>query len=67
MEPKEYQIKTLNRVKHYLDLLYDWRCKNDEFVREFGSDASVDFPLKAWNKLEGMYDVYHSRKDGSDP
>jgi type III restriction enzyme len=64
MEPKEYQVKTLNRVKEYLDLLYDWRRKNDEIVREFGSDASIDFPAKAWYKLEGMYDQYHSRKDG---
>jgi len=62
MEPKEYQIKTLNRVKQYLDLLYDWRRKNDEIVREFGT--SIDFPAKAWEKLEGMYDAYHSRKDG---
>lgn len=64
MEPKEYQIKTLNRVKQYLDLLYELRAKNEQIVREFGSDASIDFPAKAWNKLEGMYDVYHSRRDG---
>lgn len=64
MEPKEYQVKTLNRVKKYLDLLYELRVKNEQIVREFGSDASIDFPAKAWNKLEGMYDVYHSRRDG---
>ncbi|MHC4463850.1 MAG: DEAD/DEAH box helicase family protein [Planctomycetota bacterium] len=64
MEPKEYQTKTLSRVKQYLDLLYEWRAKNEQIVHEFGSDASIDFPAKAWNKLEGMYDAYHSRKDG---
>lgn len=64
MEPKEYQIKTLNRVKQYLDLLYDWRRKNDEIIHEHGSEVSIDFPAKAWNKLEVMYDAYHSRKDG---
>jgi len=64
MEPKEYQVKTLNRVKQYLDLLYELRMKNEQIVREFGSDASLDFPAKAWNKLEGMYDAYHSRRDG---
>ena len=64
MEPKEYQVKTLNRVKKYLDLLYEWREKNEQIVREFGSDTAIDFPLKAWNKLEGMYDAYHSRSDG---
>jgi type III restriction enzyme len=64
MEPKEYQVKTLKRVKQYLDLLYEWRVKNEQIIREFGSDTSVDFPAKAWNKLEGMYDAYHSRRDG---
>jgi len=62
MEPKEYQIKTLNRVKQYLDLLYDWRRKNDEIVRDHCT--SIDFPAKAWRALEGMYDEYHSREDG---
>jgi len=64
MEPKEYQVKTLNRVKQYLDLLYDWKRKNEEIIHEHGSDVSIDFPAKAWYKLEGMYDQYHSRKDG---
>jgi type III restriction enzyme len=64
MEPKEYQVKTLSRVKQYLDLLYELRVKNEQIIREFGSDASIDFPSKAWSKLEGMYDVYHSRRDG---
>ncbi|MBN2313295.1 MAG: DEAD/DEAH box helicase family protein [Sedimentisphaerales bacterium] len=62
MEPKEYQIKTLNRVKQYLDLLYDWRRKNDEIVRDHGT--SIDFPAKAWRSLEGMHDEYRSREDG---
>jgi len=64
MEPKEYQVKTLNRVKQYLDLLYEWRIKADKIAEDIGEEGIVDFPAKAWNKLEGMYDAYHSRKDG---
>ncbi len=64
MEPKEYQTKTLNRVKQYLDLLYEWRLKNEDIVRDYGPDSAVDFPAKAWDKLEGMYDGYTSRRDG---
>ncbi len=64
MEPKEYQIKTLSRVKQYLDLLYEWRVKNEQIIREFGTDTSIDFPSKAWEKLEGFYTSYISRRDG---
>ncbi len=59
MEPKEYQIKTLNRLKQYLDLLYDWRAK-----ALANPDLEIEFPLTAWRKLEGMYDSYTSRRDG---
>ena len=64
MEPKEYQVKTLKRVKQYLDLLYEWSIKADKIAEDIGEEGVVDFPAKAWNKLEGMYDAYHSRKDG---
>jgi type III restriction enzyme len=64
MEPKEYQTKTLNQVKRYLDLLYDLRLKNDEIVRQYGTDAAIDFPAKAWSKMEGLYRQYTSRRDG---
>jgi len=64
MEPKEFQIKTLNRVKQYLDLLYEWRLKSEAIVRDYGPDSALDFPAKAWANLEGMYDAYNSRTDG---
>jgi len=64
MEPKEYQIKTLNRVKQYLDLLYEWRIKAEKIAEDIGEQGIVDFPARAWNKLEGMYDGYTSRRDG---
>ena len=64
MEPKEYQTKTLNQVKRYLDLLYDLRLKNEEIVRQYGTDAAIDFPAKAWSKMEGLYRQYTSRRDG---
>lgn len=59
MEPKEYQIKTLNRVKQYLDLLYQWRQK-----ALANPDLEIDFPAKAWAKMEGLYRQYTSRFDG---
>src|SRR4030042_6849496 len=59
MEPKEYQVKTLDRVKQYRDLLYQWRDKAFK-----NPDLEIDFPAKAWSKIEGLYDVYKSRKDG---
>jgi len=64
MEPKEYQVKTLDQVKRYLDLLYDLRLKNDEIVRQYGADAAIDFPAKSWAKMEGLYRQYTSRRDG---
>ena len=64
MEPKEYQIKTLNRVKQYLDLLYDWRLKAGKIAEELGEQGIVDFPAKAWAKVEGLRAPYSSRRDG---
>ena len=64
MEPKEYQIKTLNRVKQYLDLLYEWRLKAAKIAQELGEQGIVDFPAKAWSKVEGLYAAYTSRRDG---
>lgn len=61
MEPKEYQIKTLDRVKRYLDLLYQWR---DKAIAN--PDLEVDFPAKAWGKVEGLRAPYTSRRDGLD-
>jgi len=59
MEPKEYQIKTLDCVKRYLDLLYQWR---DKAIAN--PDLEVDFPAKAWSKMQGLYRAYTSRRDG---
>jgi len=59
MEPKEYQVKTLDRVKQYLDLLYQWRQK-----AAANPDLEIDFPAKAWAKMAGLYDAYKSRRDG---
>jgi type III restriction enzyme len=64
MEPKDYQVKTLNRVKQYLGLLYDWKLKNEKVIKEVGTDATIDFPAKAWAKVEGLYQGYSSRRDG---
>ena len=64
MEPKEYQIKTLNQVKRYLDLLFEWKLKNEKVIKDIGADASIDFPAKAWGKMEGLYQQYSSRRDG---
>jgi len=64
MEPKEYQIRALDRVKAYLGLLYDWKCKSTEIVAEHGPEVALDFPAKAWGKIDGLYNAYHSRRDG---
>ena len=61
MEPKEYQLKALHRVGTYLQLLYDWKLKNDQVVSTVGP---IDFPGKAWSAMEGLYRAYKSRRDG---
>lgn len=64
MEPREYQIRALDRVKAYLQLLYEWKCKSAEIVAEHGPDLAIDFPAKAWGKIDGLYNAYHSKRDG---
>ncbi len=59
MEPKEYQIKTLDRVKRYLDLLYQWREK-----ARANPGLKINFPLNAWDEIDSRYRPYSSRKDG---
>jgi len=59
MEPKEYQIKTLNCVKQYLDLLYQWR---DKAIAN--PDLEIDFSAKAWEKMDRLILSYTSRRDG---
>jgi len=61
MELKEYQKKTLETVKLYLDALTDFKAKNDRAV-EIDPELSIDFPLKAWEKVIGK--TYFSKKNG---
>ncbi len=64
MEPKDYQIRALDRVKAYLQHLYDGKQISDKIAAEYGADAALDFPAKAWAKVDGLYSAYHSRRDG---
>lgn len=64
MEPRDYQVRALQRIGAYLRLLYEWRQKNEKIVADVGSDAAIDFPGKAWAKLEGLYRPYAPRRDG---
>jgi type III restriction enzyme len=61
MEPKEYQLKALRQISTYLQLLYDWRLKAAQVPADFGP---IDFPGKAWGKMEGLYHPYSARRDG---
>lgn len=60
MELKEYQKKTLEQVKLYLDALADFKAKNDKAV-EIDPEFSINFPLKAWEKVIGK--TYFSKKN----
>lgn len=67
MELKEYQKKTLEQVKHYLESLAEFKTKNDRLIKE-DPDLSIDFPLKAWEKAcpersKGSQ-TYYSKKNG---
>jgi type III restriction enzyme len=63
MELKEYQKKTLETVKLYLDALAEFKAKNDKAV-EKDPELSFNFPLKAWEKVIGR--TYYSKKNGLD-
>jgi len=67
MELKEYQKKTLEQVKRYLEVLAEFRAKNEKAI-EIDPDLSINFPLKAWQKVypersEGSQ-TYYSKKNG---
>jgi len=64
MEPKEYQQRALDRVKEYLGHLYALKKVHDEAVAKVGPDASIDFPAKAWGKMDNLFTGYTSRRDG---
>src|SRR3990170_8889011 len=61
MELKGYQTKTLEQVKRYLNALAEFRAKNEKFVK-IDPEASIDFPLKAWEKVVGT--AYYPKKNG---
>ncbi len=61
MELKEYQKKTLETVKLYLDALADFKAKNDKAI-EIDPELSINFPLKTWEKVIGK--TYYSKKNG---
>lgn len=58
MELKEYQKKSLEQVKRYLELLNEWREK-----AEHNPELEIDFPAKAWEKAE-IGRQYRPRKNG---
>lgn len=61
MELKEYQKKTLEQIKRYLDSLAEFRAKNAKAI-ELDPELSINFPLKAWEKV--VETAYHSKKNG---
>lgn len=61
MELKEYQKKTLEQVKLYLDALAEYKAKNDKAI-QVDPEYSIDFPFKAWEKVTKA--PYHSVKNG---
>lgn len=58
MELKEYQIKTADQIKRYLEFLIEWKKRADE-----NPDLEIDFPAKAWEKAE-IGRRYRSHKNG---
>jgi len=61
VELKEYQKKTLEQVKHYLGSLAEFKAKNEKAI-EIDRELSINFPLKAWEKVIGT--TYYSKKNG---
>ncbi|MCK4322105.1 DEAD/DEAH box helicase family protein, partial [candidate division WOR-3 bacterium] len=61
MELKDYQKKTLEQVKIYLASLAEFKAKNKKAI-EIDPELSINFPLKAWEKIIGT--TYYSKKNG---
>lgn len=61
MELKEYQKRVLKQVKLYLESLAEFKAKNEKAI-EIDPDLSINFPLKAWEKVIGT--TYYSKKNG---
>lgn len=61
MELKEYQVKTVEQIKAYLEALADYKRLNNEAVK-LNPELAMDFPFKAWEKV--VRTAYHSSKNG---
>ncbi len=61
MELKEYQKKTLDQVKIYLESLAAYRGKYEKAIA-VDPDLAIDFPFKAWEKV--VRTSYYSGKNG---
>lgn len=61
MELKEYQKKTVEKVKLYLESLTEFKEKNDKLIKS-DPELSINFPLKAWEKVNNA--SYYSKKNG---
>ncbi|MGH7801445.1 MAG: DEAD/DEAH box helicase [Thermodesulfobacteriota bacterium] len=61
MELKEYQKKTLEQVRRYLESLAEFKAKNEKAI-EIDPEFSINFPLRTWEKVLGT--SYHSKKNG---
>lgn len=60
MELKEYQQRALKQVGVYLQHLTEWRGKAIA-----NPDLEIDFPAKAWGKIEGLH-KHHPKLNGLD-
>ncbi len=61
MELKDYQKKTLDQVKRYLESLTEFKAKNETAIK-IDPELSINFPQKAWEKTVGS--GYLSKKNG---
>jgi type III restriction enzyme len=61
VELKEYQKKTLDQVKRYLEALAEFKAKNETAIL-IDLELSINFPQKAWEKTVGS--SYLSKKNG---
>jgi len=61
MELKEYQKKTLDQVKTYLEVLSDFKARTEKILRD-DPGLSIDFAQQAWEKVFGG--IYHQSKNG---
>src|SRR3990172_4684377 len=61
MELKDYQKKTLEQVKRYLEVLAEFKAKNEK-AKDIDPTLSINFPLKAWERVVGP--TYNSKKNG---